>query len=467
MFCLNCLRNHKWGLVAGYKGQCPQCRHSCDGRNALSDDERRSFCTAVATESKSSIDANAIPSDLPAGTTWYEVRLSSGETQRLKNLSQVRDMLLAGTINRFTQARELYRKPSGTGQEQQAALEVWKKRTSWRPIGNGLLNDHFSIHVLYDPIGSHVKYAVRIAFVIATLIGMAFVGIAESRNGFATLGSIYQYGKETSTPGQDGKVGLVALAIYGVLGALIGCAIGVLAGVPLGTAIGSAIGSLRSHSIRRPPPDRFPHKSLLPLYVGSALACVVLSIMAVGISFSNGGKRPTTDRSSGTNDVVDVGAKHHRLELDKSYSDPKGRFSCRIPSQWHVVEATDTRSNVRFESGKDQIRIIARPTSAYAINDSARQEIKSVMQDILDRVNKIGGRGRLLGVYEETIQQKPGLRTELQVDSPEYLWVRQIKVIHGSTDHTIGLYVNSRSNRDALITMFEEFLESYEFGAPK
>ncbi|MCC7419434.1 MAG: hypothetical protein IT428_04045 [Planctomycetaceae bacterium] len=227
-------------------------------------------------------DLSAIPADIPAGEVWFEVRLDSGEIRRFKQVQQLCDLLIAGSANRFTQGRELYAKPSGTGDDQVAALEIWKTRTSWLPIGSGLLHNNYAVHELYDPIGANVKYGVQIACgVLFFVIFFAVFGMESSR-GFGA-GSFYRYVVESSTPGQTGKTYLILLVVYAVaLGAMAAVGAG-LSGVPLGFAAGYGVGIYRFSRIRRPPPDQFPGKSGVATYGWASLACV--ATLFVGLAF--------------------------------------------------------------------------------------------------------------------------------------------------------------------------------------
>jgi hypothetical protein len=73
---------------------------------------------------------------------------------------------------------------------------------------------------------------------------------------------------------------------------------------------------------------------------------------AVTLLATGCGRQPTPEQNA---------ADKPALGLTQSYTDPKGRFACSFPAGWHVDEKRDDKhSNVRFFTGRDEIRVIAR-----------------------------------------------------------------------------------------------------------
>lgn len=186
-----------------------------------------------------------------------------------------------------------------------------------------------------------------------------------------------------------------------------------------------------------------------------AVACLVLLVLGGGTMIAVVFVRNTLDASGAS----------ARFELGPQYSDPNGRYTCRVPNGWRVVEEPKKgRSNVRFEMGRVHIRVATGDTARHRLDERSTREMSKAMQDIVDQVRRAGGQGRILGVSHESILGFEAVRTELQIDSPSYLWVRQITFVHNGTQHVIGLHVGSHRNRNASEKLFDEFLRSYSVG---
>jgi hypothetical protein len=145
------------------------------------------------------------------------------------------------------------------------------------------------------------------------------------------------------------------------------------------------------------------------------------------------------------------------------YTDPKGRFVCKVPPGWTIRETKqDPRSKVSFVSRDGEIGIITRDTGRHIQDESDRREYVGVMQNVVRKAKQMGQQARLIGVEWANIGETKGLKAETEFISPERFWARQMKFKRDGWDHTITLTVRSLAQQKNLETLFDQFLRGYK-----
>jgi hypothetical protein len=105
-------------------------------------------------------------------------------------------------------------------------------------------------------------------------------------------------------------------------------------------------------------------------------------------------------------------------------------------------------------------------TDRHTLDDSDRKEMQTTLDNILAQVRKRGGSGRLIDVNASEHADVPTLIAELEIDRPEFMWVRQVKFKRSGCDHTLGLYVKSQEKRESLAAAFAAFAANYRTVGP-
>jgi len=144
------------------------------------------------------------------------------------------------------------------------------------------------------------------------------------------------------------------------------------------------------------------------------------------------------------------------------YVDPKGRFVCRRPLEWEIVETKDDpHSTVRFKCPAAEIGIIARATGRHILDEPDREELTSTQQARVRKAQTMGQQGQLLGVDWMTLHGIKMLKTEFDFTSPDSFWMRQMKFKLDGYDHKITLTVRAKDRQAKYQTLFDEFLRNY------
>lgn len=147
----------------------------------------------------------------------------------------------------------------------------------------------------------------------------------------------------------------------------------------------------------------------------------------------------------------------------RPYTDPKGRFVCKVPPGWTIRETKqDPRSKVSFSCRDGEIGIITRNTGRHILDESDRRELVSITQNLMRKIQQMGQQARLISVEWTSIGGIKGLKTETEFIKPERFWAKQMKFKRDRWDHCITLTVKSLDQRKNLEMLFDEFLREYK-----
>jgi len=143
----------------------------------------------------------------------------------------------------------------------------------------------------------------------------------------------------------------------------------------------------------------------------------------------------------------------------RAYTDPKGRFVCKVPPGWIIREdSMDPRSKVSFSCKDGEIGIITRDTGRHILEESDREEFVSVMQNVVQQAQQ----ARLISVEWTSIAGIKGLKSEIESIEPERFRAKQMKFKRDGWDHCITLTVRSPDQQKDLEILFDQFLQEYK-----
>jgi hypothetical protein len=434
----------------------------------------------------------------------YEVRLGTGAVRRYASTGDLKNDLLSGAITRSNDCREVYLEPTeedfadqGVGAAEQYASSHadWVTKSSWRPIGKGLAVESNEIKRLYHPFAASVETGADVGWWLS--FGVASLPLLAVA---ACWAADWQPGSlPTARPFTPGVVGagamlqMISSVPGGAFAVRLTCAVplalmaagasALITGLPAGAAVGAVIYACQRKSLPRPPHDGFTDPQadrarswrLVGLFAlgipALAMAVFMLSVVAAlkhnpdaAAPAESAPKERTaagprvTPEKAGEPGAGTASPTPAVESMWDTYSDPTGRFTCRVPPGWETDEdRQDLRSKVRFFQGGNEIRVITRDTSRHVLDESHRREMMAVMERNVKAIRGQGGVAALRSVGWRAMEGERGLQVDIDVKAPPVVQ-RQVKYKKGGWDHCVGLYAQETARREELLGLFERFL---------